>query len=68
MIAQAGETYVLADHSKLGRTPFAHRTALDRPYTLITDSGATEVQLGEFRREQRQRRGRRSLRPRANHG
>jgi DeoR/GlpR family transcriptional regulator of sugar metabolism len=49
MIAQAGETYVLADHSKLGRTPFAHHTAFDRPYTLITDSGATAVQLGAFR-------------------
>jgi DeoR family fructose operon transcriptional repressor len=49
MIAQAGATYVLADHSKLGRTPFAHCTALDRPYTLITDSGATTAQLGEFR-------------------
>jgi DeoR/GlpR family transcriptional regulator of sugar metabolism len=49
MIAQAGDAIVLADHSKLGRAPFAHCTELDRPYTLITDSGATAAQLGEFR-------------------
>ena len=51
MIAQAGEAFVLADHSKLGRAPFAHCTAFDRPYTLITDSGATARSSSEFRDE-----------------
>jgi DeoR/GlpR family transcriptional regulator of sugar metabolism len=48
MIAQASEAIVLADHSKLGRAPFAHCTELDRPYTLITDSDATATELAEF--------------------
>jgi DeoR/GlpR family transcriptional regulator of sugar metabolism len=40
MLRQARLTYVLADHSKLGRTPFAFWAALDRPHTLIVDGPA----------------------------
>lgn len=40
MIERAGEVMVLADHTKLGAEPPQHWTALDRPWTLITDSGA----------------------------
>lgn len=49
MLEQADDVYVLADHTKLGGTPFAYCAELDRPYTLITDSAASPEQLSEFR-------------------
>jgi DeoR/GlpR family transcriptional regulator of sugar metabolism len=48
MLQQADEAFVLADHSKLGETPFAYCTGLDRPYTLLTDSGSSIEQLDAF--------------------
>jgi len=50
MLQQSDEAFVLADHSKLGGTPFAYCAGLDRPYTLITDSGASAEHLQEFTR------------------
>jgi len=49
MIAQAGEVYVLADASKLGRATSQAWTPLERGWTLITDGGATEAELRPFR-------------------
>ncbi|AGP53039.1 DeoR family transcripitonal regulator [Streptomyces rapamycinicus NRRL 5491] len=50
MMADRGkEVYVLADSSKLGQSPFTAWAPLDRPWTLVTDSGATDDQLGPFR-------------------
>ncbi|QKG26100.1 DeoR/GlpR family DNA-binding transcription regulator [Actinomadura verrucosospora] len=49
MVEQAREVCVLADASKLGRAESNWWTPLDRPWTLITDSGATEEQLAPFR-------------------
>ncbi|MFL6052957.1 MAG: hypothetical protein ACJ72W_08600, partial [Actinoallomurus sp.] len=49
MVEQASEVYVLADASKLGRASGHWWTALDRPWTLITDAGATEDALAPFR-------------------
>ncbi|MFC5752795.1 DeoR/GlpR family DNA-binding transcription regulator [Actinomadura rugatobispora] len=50
MVEQAREVFVLADASKLGRAESHWWTALDRPWTLITDAGAPEEALAEFRR------------------
>ncbi|MGW2325994.1 DeoR/GlpR family DNA-binding transcription regulator [Streptomyces sp. NPDC001700] len=50
MMADRGrEVYVLADSSKLGESPFSAWAPLDRPWTLVTDSGATDDQLAPFR-------------------
>ncbi|MFD2181004.1 DeoR/GlpR family DNA-binding transcription regulator [Rhodoplanes azumiensis] len=49
MVAQASAVFLLADASKLGN---AHQPAwlpLMRPWTLVTDAGATEAQLAPFR-------------------
>ena len=51
MAAQAEEVYVLANADKLGRAASHAWTALERPWTLITDAAATEAQLTLFRRE-----------------
>lgn len=49
MVEQATDVYVLADASKLGRASGHWWTALDRPWTLITDAGASEEALAPFR-------------------
>ena len=49
MIAQAGDIYVLADATKLGYTGQPAWTPLERPWTLITDAGASAGQLAPFR-------------------
>ncbi|MGR3935085.1 DeoR/GlpR family DNA-binding transcription regulator [Streptomyces sp. BRA346] len=50
MMADRGrEVFVLADSSKLGESPFTAWAPLDRPWTLVTDSGATEDRLAPFR-------------------
>ncbi|RAI31316.1 DeoR/GlpR family DNA-binding transcription regulator [Rhodoplanes serenus] len=49
MVEQASAVYLLADASKLGN---AHQPAwlpLNRPWTLVTDAGATAEQLRPFR-------------------
>lgn len=48
MIERASGVYVLADASKLGFAGQQAWTPLDRPWTLITDSGATPAQLAPF--------------------
>lgn len=48
MIEQAAEVFVLADASKLGFAGQQAWTPLDRPWTLITDGGATPSQLAPF--------------------
>ncbi|MBB2203034.1 DeoR/GlpR family DNA-binding transcription regulator [Gluconacetobacter tumulisoli] len=48
MIAQASEIYVLATAEKLGRATSHAWTTIDRPWTLITDAGATPEQLEPF--------------------
>lgn len=49
MIGQAAEIFVLADSSKLGFAGQQAWTPLERPWTLITDSGAGAAQLAPFR-------------------
>ncbi len=49
MVRQAEQVFVLADAEKLGRAASAAWTPLDRPWTLITDAGASEAQLQPFR-------------------
>lgn len=49
MIQQAEHVFVLADADKLGRAASQAWTPLKRPWTLITDAGATEAQLQPFR-------------------
>lgn len=49
MAAQGGEVYVLADSTKIGRAPFNAWAPLERSWTLVTDSGATDEQLAPFR-------------------
>jgi DeoR/GlpR family transcriptional regulator of sugar metabolism len=48
MMARASEIYVLADSSKLGQSPFTAWAPLERPWTLVTDSAATDEQLADF--------------------
>ncbi len=48
MIEQSDEVYVLADAAKLGRPSGHWWTPPDRPWTLITDGGATEETLAPF--------------------
>lgn len=49
MAERARQVFVLADSSKIGRAPFDAWAPLDRPYTLVTDSGVTDEQLAPFR-------------------
>jgi DeoR family fructose operon transcriptional repressor len=48
MINQAEKVYVLADGSKLGYTGKQAWTPLERPWCLITDSGASPEKLAPF--------------------
>jgi DeoR/GlpR family transcriptional regulator of sugar metabolism len=48
MIEQAAEIFVLADSSKLGFAGQQAWTPLERPWTMITDSGAGTAQLEPF--------------------
>lgn len=50
LVAHAKRTVVVADHSKIGATAFAKISDLSRVHALITDSGAREDILDEFRR------------------
>lgn len=43
------EVFVLADHTKLGKSPYAYWASPDRVWTLITDAGADTEQLQPFR-------------------
>lgn len=45
MAARASEVFILADNSKLGRRPYHHWAPCNWPFTLITDTGASEDQL-----------------------
>lgn len=49
MAEHSSRVCVLADHTKLGRSPYAYWTAPDREWTLVTDSRATDDQLTPFR-------------------
>ena len=49
MVAGADSVVVLADASKLGVARSHYWTRIERPWTLITDDGAGEVQLAPFR-------------------
>jgi len=49
MAVRGQRVYVLADSSKIGRAPFSAWAPMERPYTLVTDDGATEEQLAPFR-------------------
>jgi DeoR/GlpR family transcriptional regulator of sugar metabolism len=53
MAACADSVYVLADSSKIGRRPFSAWAPLDPPWTLVTDTGATDSQLAPFRELER---------------
>ncbi|MFR9722869.1 DeoR/GlpR family DNA-binding transcription regulator [Streptomyces sp. MS19] len=48
MIDRSRDLYVLADAGKLGRADSHWWATLDRPWTLITDAGATAAQLRPF--------------------
>jgi DeoR/GlpR family transcriptional regulator of sugar metabolism len=48
MATRAREIYVVADHTKLGHAPFNAWAPLERPWTLVTDDGATAEQLAPF--------------------
>jgi DeoR/GlpR family transcriptional regulator of sugar metabolism len=48
MVSAAESVVVLADASKLGAAPSHYWTPLTRPWTLITDDGASDVQLAPF--------------------
>lgn len=49
MAARGRHVYVLADSSKIGRSPFDAWAPLERPYTLVTDDGVSDDQLAPFR-------------------
>jgi DeoR/GlpR family transcriptional regulator of sugar metabolism len=49
MMERATELYVLADSSKLGRSAFDFWAPIERPWTLVTDAGASDDQLEPFR-------------------
>ncbi len=49
MAAQAAQIYVLVDSTKIGCAPFMAWAPIERPWTLVTDSLATEEQLAPFR-------------------
>ncbi len=48
MMTRAAKTYVLTDSRKLGQAPLTAWAPLDRPWTLVTDDGATDDQLKDF--------------------
>jgi DeoR/GlpR family transcriptional regulator of sugar metabolism len=48
MMTRAAKTYVLTDSRKLGQAPLTAWAPLDRPWTLVTDDGATDDQLRDF--------------------
>jgi DeoR/GlpR family transcriptional regulator of sugar metabolism len=48
MMGQAKQVYVLADSTKLGYTGQQAWTPMERPWTLITDAGASAEQLAPF--------------------
>lgn len=48
MLNQAAESFILADHSKLGVQRFHHITPLATEFTLLTDGGASKQQLAAF--------------------
>ncbi|WP_129838686.1 DeoR/GlpR family DNA-binding transcription regulator [Streptomyces sp. RFCAC02] len=48
MIDRSRELYVLADAGKLGRENSHWWATFDRPWTLVTDAGATDEQLAPF--------------------
>ena len=50
MVAQAAHVYVLADSTKLGRASQQFWAPLPRPWTLITDGGASDEQIAPFAR------------------
>lgn len=49
MMMQAEQVFVLVDSSKLGRSAQQAWAPMERPWTLVTDSEATEIQLAPFR-------------------
>ncbi|WP_454727452.1 MULTISPECIES: DeoR/GlpR family DNA-binding transcription regulator [Cupriavidus] len=49
IVRQSAEVFVLADATKLGRARQQHWTPLERPWTLVTDHGASAAQLDAFR-------------------
>jgi DeoR/GlpR family transcriptional regulator of sugar metabolism len=49
MMEQAATVIVLADASKLGFAVQQAWAPLERPWTLLTDAGATPAQLAPFR-------------------
>jgi DeoR/GlpR family transcriptional regulator of sugar metabolism len=49
MIERAAEVFVLADSTKLGQSPFTAWAPIERPWTLVTDSGVTDETLAPFR-------------------
>lgn len=49
MVERARELYVLADASKLGVASSHWWTRIERPWSLVTDDGATDEQLAAFR-------------------
>jgi Transcriptional regulators of sugar metabolism len=49
MVENARSVYILADSTKLGLDSSHWWTPLDRPWSLITDDEATELQLEPFR-------------------
>jgi DeoR/GlpR family transcriptional regulator of sugar metabolism len=49
MAAHSTQIYVLADSSKIGCAPFMAWAPIERPWTLVTDSLATDEQLAPFR-------------------
>ncbi|WP_066521010.1 DeoR/GlpR family DNA-binding transcription regulator [Curtobacterium ammoniigenes] len=49
MVENAQRVYVLADATKLGAETSHWWTAIEQPWTLITDSGADDAQLTRFR-------------------
>ncbi|MGW0082305.1 DeoR/GlpR family DNA-binding transcription regulator [Streptomyces sp. NPDC003393] len=51
MVERSREAYVLVHSEKLGREESHWWTTFTRPWTLITDAGATEAQLAPFRED-----------------
>lgn len=51
MIERSSAAYVLVHSRKLGREDSHWWTTFTRPWTLITDAGATEAQLAPFRQD-----------------
>jgi DeoR family fructose operon transcriptional repressor len=49
MLKQGDELFILADSTKLGNSYSSFWTPLPERWTLITDSGASEAQLSQFR-------------------